>query len=321
MTNLGFQSIDPDASVFLVAQATNCRFQNVGFNGPLTTADLTVNTNDTRGVDFNTTAAYSCKQIVFDSCVFNGTVYGINTNEEVSGVTVSNSQFDTLYQGVLLGTVAPALVSPTGIRITSNLFNNIYVEGIIFGAYSNLNASAQNTFYDVGNHFTGLTGTPYTSIIVLNNSNNVSISDLFSRSDADAVTYPRVYADIATAFVATTNGSQIVLATGTYIRQSGSQTEIANNDTNTVTTVSTDQVDVFTVNYTIVRNTAYRTGTMMISSVNGTGNPVWSDDFVQNADTGVILSVTQVDTIITLTYTSSNTGVAGTINYSINYLA
>jgi len=321
ITNLGFQTVDPTDSVFLVGQATNCRFNNVGFNGPMTTTNLTTNANDTRGVDFNTTAAYSCEQIVFDSCVFSGTVYGINTNEEVSGVTVSNCEFNTLYQGVLLGTVAPALVSPTGIRITSNLFNNIYAEGIVFGEYSNLNASGHNIFYDVGNHFTGLTGTPYTSIIVLNNSNNVSISDLFSRSDADAETYPRVYADIATAFVANTNGSQIVLATGTYVRQSGSQTEIANNDTNTVTTISTDQVDVFTVNYTIVRNTAYRTGTMMISSVNGTGNPVWSDDFVQNADTGVILSVTQVDTIITLTYTSSNTGVAGTINYSINYLA
>jgi hypothetical protein len=130
-----------------------------------------------------------------------------------------------------------------------------------------------------------------------------------------------VYVDLAINFVATTNGSQIVLATGTYVRQSGSQTEIANNDTNTVTTVSTGQTNVFAVNYTIVRNTAYRTGTMMISSVNGTGNPVWSDDFVQNADTGVTLSVTQVDTIITLTYASSNTGVAGTINYSINYLA
>ena len=321
ITNLGFQTIDAEDSVFLVGQATNCRFQNVGFNGPMTTATLTTNANATKCVEFNTTAAYSCEQIVFDGCVFNGTVYGINTNEEVSGVIVSNSTFDTLYQGVLLGTSAPAFVSPTGIRMTNNVFNNIYVEGIIFGAYSNLNASAQNTFYDVGNHFTGLTGTPYTSIIVLNNSNNVSISDLFSRSDADAETYPRVYADIATAFVATTNGSQIVLATGTYVRQSGSQTEIANNDTNAVTTVSTDQVDVFTVNYSIVRNTAYRTGTMMISSVNGTGDPVWSDDFVQNTDPGVTLSVTQVDNIITITYTSSNTGVAGTINYSINYLA
>ena len=321
ITNLGFQSVDTEASVFLVGQATNCRFNNVGFYGPLTTSDLTTATNDTRGVDFNTTASYACEQIVFDSCAFNGTVYGINTNEEVSGVTVSNCEFNTLYQGVVLGTVAPALVSPTGIRITSNLFNNIYAEGIVFGEYSNLNASGHNIFYDVGNHFTGLTGTPYTSIIVLNNSNNVSISDLFSRSDTDAETYPRVYADIATAFVASTNGSQIVLATGTYIRQSGSQTEIVNNDTNTVTTVSTDQTSAFAVNYTIARGTTHRTGSMLISSVNGTGNPVWSDDFVQNADTGVTLSVSQVGTIITITYSANNTLGNGTINYSINYLA
>jgi hypothetical protein len=318
ITNLGFRALDTEDNVFLVAQANNCRFNNVGFYGPNESAPTT-NTAGTIAVDFNTTAAYSCEHLVFDGCVFSGTVYGINTDEEVSGVTVSNSQFNTLYQGVLLGTAAPTLVSPTGIRITGNLFDNIYAEGIIFGEYSNLNASGHNIFYNVGNHAPATS--PATSIIVLNNSNNVSISDLFSRSDADAVTYPRVYADLAINFVATTNGSQIVLATGTYIRQSGSQTEIANNDTNTVTTVSTDQVDVFTVNYTIVRNTAYRTGTMMISSVNGTGDPIWSDDFVQNTDPGVTLSVTQVGTLITLTYTSSNTGVAGTINYSINYLA
>jgi hypothetical protein len=144
---------------------------------------------------------------------------------------------------------------------------------------------------------------------------------MFERADSYATTYPRVYVDLAINFVATTNGSQIALATGSYIRQSGSQTEIANNDTNTVTTVSTDQTSAFAVNYTIARGTTHRTGTILISSVNGTGNPVWSDDFVQNIDPGVTLSVTQVDNIITVVYTSSNTGVAGTINYSINYLA
>jgi hypothetical protein len=319
ITNLGFQAVDPEASVFLVGQATNCRFQNVGFNGPLTTTDLTTNANDTRGVDFNTTAAYSCEQIVFDSCVFNGTVYGINTNEEVSGVTVSNCEFNTLYQGVLLGTVAPTLVSPTGIRITSNVFDNIYAEGIVFGEYSELNASGHNIFYDVGNHFTGVAGTPYTSIIVLNNSNNVSISDLFSRSDADAVTYPRVYVDLATAFVATTNGSQIVLATGTYIRQSGSQTELFNDDAGTVVEVSTLQATAFELNYKITRDDVYRNGTLAVAS-SATG-PIWSDDYVQNDDTGIVLSVSQAGTTVSVTYTATDTGISGTIKYSINYLA
>jgi len=319
ITNLGFQTVDPEASVFLVGQATKCRFQNVGFNGPLTVADLDIDTPDTRAVDFYTTASYSCEQIVFDGCTFNGTVYGINTNDEVSGVIVSNSVFDTLYQGVLLGTAAPSIVAPTGIRITNNVFNNIYVEGIVFGSYSNLNASAQNIFYDVGNHFTG--STAYTPVVAFNNSNNVSISDLFERTDAMAADFPRIYIDLAINYVADTNGSQIVLATGTYTRQSGSQTEISNDDTNTVTTVSTNQTSAFAVNYTIARGTTHRTGTMLISSVNGTGDPIWSDDFVQNADTGVILSVTQVDTTITITYTAENTLGNGTINYSINYLA
>lgn len=319
VTNMGFQTVDPTAHAFLVGQATNCRFQNVGFYGPLTTTDLTADTNNSRGVDFNTTVSYSCEQIVFDGCVFSGTVYGINTDAEVLGVTVSNSEFNTLYQGVLLGTVAPATTAPTGIRIVNNVFDNIYAEGIVFGEYSNINASAQNIFYNVGNHFTA--STAYTPVITLNNPNNISANDLFERSDTSAADYPRIYFDIATAFVAGTNGSQIVAATGTYVRQSGSQTEIAIDDTNTVTTVPANQIQAFAVDYTIVRDTTYRKGTMMISSVNGTGTPVWTDEFVQNADTGVSLSAVQVGDVITISYTSDNTLGNGTINYSINYLA
>ena len=317
ITNLGFQSIDPEASVFLVGQATNCRFQNTGFNGSMTTADLTTNTNDTKGVDFYTTAAYSCEQIVFDGCTFDGTVYGINTNEEVRGVIVSNSQFNTLYQGVVLGSSAPTLVAPTGIRITNNVFNNIYVEGIVFGAYSNLNASAQNIFYDVGNHFTG--STAYSPVVAFINANNVSISDLFDRSDLMAADYPRVSLAVPISFVAGTNGSQIVIAVGTYIRQSGSQTELANDDTNEVAVVSTLQATAFELNYKITRNDLYRVGTLVVAS-SDTG-PTMSDDYVQNGDTGISLSVSQVDTTLSVIYNATDTGINGIIAYSINYLA
>jgi len=317
ITNLGFQSADPTASVFLVGQATNCRFLNVGFNGPLTTTDLTVNTYATKAVDFYTTAAYSCEQIVFDGCMFDGTVYGINTNDEVRGVTVSNSQFNTLYQGVVLGTSAPPLVAPTGIRITNNFFNNIYAEGIIFGQYSNLNASAQNIFYDVGNHFSGSTAA--TPVVTFNNGNNVSISDLFDRTDAMAADYPRVSLAVPINVVASTNGSQIVVATGTYVRQSGSQTELLNADTDTVAEVSTLQATAFEINYKITRNDLYRVGTMVVAS--DAAGPTWSDDYVQNGDTGITLSVSQTDTTLSVIYSASNTGINGIINYSINYLA
>ena len=317
ITNLGFQAVQPTANVFLVGQATNCRFQNVGFNGPLTTTDLDTDTNGTKAVDFYTTASYSCEQIVFDGCTFDGTVYAINTNYEVNGVIVSNSEFNTLYQGVLLGTAAPATVAPTGIRITNNVFNNIYAEGVVFGTYSNLNASAQNIFYDVGNQFTG--STAYTPVITFNNSNNVSISDLFERTDTMAADVPRIYVDLPTNYMAGTNGSQISLATGTYIRQSGSQSELANDDSGTVAEVSAIQATAFEFNYKITRNDLYRGGTITVAS-SATG-PVWTDEYVQNADTGITLSVSQGGDTVSVTYTATDTGINGTIKYSINYLA
>jgi hypothetical protein len=310
------------ASVFLVGQASNCRFQNVGFYG--STSDLTSDVGDTVGIDFTSTASYVCEQIVFDGCNFSGTTWASYSDEQLKGIVFSNSKLDNLYSGFEFGSVAPTdATGPTGVRINNNVFDNIYAEGIIFGTYSNLNASANNVFYNVGNHFTGSTGTPATSIIVFNNSNNISISDLFERSDANAATYPRIYLDLATASQPTTNGSQIVLATGTYVRQSGSQTELANGDTNTVTTISTIQATAFAINYNIVRGLLYRSGTLTVSSNPTGGNPTWSDDYVQNNDTGITLSITQTGTTITITYTATEIppGLNGTINYSINYLA
>ena len=186
-----------------------------------------------------------------------------------------------------------------------------------FSDYSNLNASAQNIFYDVGNHFTGSTAA--TPVVTFNNSNNVSISDLFERTDAMAADFPRIYIDLPINYVADTNGSQISLATGTYVRQSGSQTELANDDSGTVADVSILQATAFEFNYKITRDEAYRVGTLTIAS-SATG-PLWSDDYVQNDDTGVTLSVSQTGDTVSVEYVATDTGVAGTINYSINYLA
>ena len=321
ISNLGFRSIDPLSSVFLVEDASNFRFQNVGFYGPMTASDLTSDSNGTAGVEFASTPSLVCNQIVFDSCVFNGLVYGAVDSEQLEGITFTNSQFDTLYKGIVLGTTLPSVSGPTGVRITSNLFNNIWAEGIIFGVYASLNASGHNIFYDVGNHFTGSTGTPATSIITIQNSNNVSISDLFQRTDAFATTYPRIQLNDTIA-AATTAISQTALAVGNYIRQNGSSIELPPSSTNTVTTISTNQATAFTLNYTITRNTLYRTGTLLVSTNNSGSGLTVSDDYVQNGDTGTILTVTQVGSGVTITYsTTSSPGVNGKINYSINYLA
>ena len=320
ITNMGFTHSDPTQDVFLIQDATNCRFQNVGFRGASTLADLISDANGSIGVSFASTSSLVCEQITLDGCVFSGLVWGINTNQQTKAVTVSTSQFNVLYRGVVLGTAATTNGGPTGTRIVGNLFDNVYAEGIIFGNNLDLsiNASGHNIFYDVGNHFTGSTGTPATSIISILADNNVSISDLFERTDAFATTYPRVNIN-NTVSIATTNGSQ--LAMGTYTRESGQQDTLVDDDSGTVVTVSTNTALAFMVNYTITRGTSYRTGTVMVAANGSVANLTWSDDFVENTTTGVTLSVSQAGTNANLNYTTSNIGTNGTIRYSITYLA
>jgi hypothetical protein len=66
---------------------------------------------------------------------------------------------------------------------------------------------------------------------------------------------------------------------------------------------------------------SYRTGTILVAT-NGAGPDLnYNDSNVQNASTGITLSVSQTGTNCYLDYTSSNTGVSGTIYYSVTYLA
>ena len=330
VSNMGFRNLDLTTSVFLAQDAVNCRFQNVGFSGPLTTGTLTTDAPATSCVEFASTTTIICDQIVFDGCIFGGTVWGINTNQQVQGITVANSKFNALYQGILLGTGAPPVLgSPTGVRITSNVFDNIYAEGIIFGTYATLNASSQNIFYDVGDRFQGITN-PHTVIIDIQNANNISISDMFARADQYSTVYERIRLN-NTASIAVTNASQLAL--GTYVIETGQTITIQNNTSVTVFSVNTDITKAFNINYTIVRGTNYRTGTIMVATNSGASDLTYTEDFVENTGnytgtstlgspgTGVALTVSQSTNTAILQYTSSNSGITGTMTYSITHLA
>jgi hypothetical protein len=243
----------------------------------------------------------------------------MNTDQQTKAVTVSTSRFNILYRGIVLGLGATTNGGPTGTRIMGNLFDNIYNEGIIFG--SNLvlaiNASGHNIFYDVGNHFTGSTGTPATSIISIRSDNNISISDLFERTDIFATIHPRVDLN-NTVSIATTNGGQLAL--GTYTRESGQQSVLTDDDSAALFTISTDVTKAFTVNYTITRGTTYRTGIILVSTNGSATNLTWSDDYTENTSTGVSLSVSQTGTNVRLNYSTTNIGSNGLIRYSVTYL-
>jgi len=310
--NMGFESLDGAIDIFLIQDATNCRFQNVNFFGPLTTADLITDADDTRGIAFDSTTQLVCEQIVFDCCQFGGTTYAIETNEQVKGVTVTNSKIDTHFQGIVLGSGTVVNGGATGVRMTSNLFDNIYNSGIYLGDVE-LNVSAHNIFYDVANHFQGTTN-PAAAVIYILSNNNASVGDMFERSDVYAQTQPRININSTTSFgMDNTNNIQI----GSYAIYNGVTTSLVDN-TASPTTVITLSDPSFTVEYRIARGTTLRRGTITVDFNPAGSNLTYTEDYTENASTGVTLSVVQSGTNALIKYTTTSTGVNATFNYSIN---
>ena len=302
-----------DSDVFLVIDATQCYFDSVNFEGYLTKTNIISNlaSNDIAGVRFSSTSTYICNQITFDKCRFTGLTYGLQTDQQIQSVTVSNSVFDILYQGIILGDGTVINGGATGFRAVQNMFDNIYEEGIIFGAI-NLNVSAYNVFYDVGNEYTG---SPISPNILIASDNNVSMSDMFARVDAEALVVPRV---VVTG-IATDTTSQLQL--GRYARTSGKTFALSNNVINqNICYVNTIDTYAFSFDYTIARDVAFRHGTLVVSGTAGT-SVTYSDDYTQNDNTGITLSVTTSGNNAIVQYTATNTGLTGTLTYSISQLA
>ena len=331
ITNMGFRNLDLTTDVFLVEDANNCRFQNVGFYGALQQASLNTDGGDVACVRFASTPSLITSQIVMDGCQFRNATFGVNTatalggtDQQVAGVIVSNSYFNTLYQGVVLGAETPVSGGATGVRIMGNLFDNIYAEGVFIGAVS-LNATGHNIFYLVGcgNGTTfGTNSAPYSAVINIQSANNISISDLFERTDAysesvsPGISYPRIVLN-GEASIATTNGRE--LAVGSYVRQSGVAFTLLPNQVNvTIVQINSNVLPAFSINYTIIRGTSRRTGVISVSTEPVSG-VYYTDSFTENITTGITFNFDNSLGVCLFKYFST-AGVSGTINYSITSL-
>ena len=309
----------------LIENAQQCSFSNMTFVGPLSEVDLTTSADDTRTVDWSSTASLPCQQINFDNCRFAGFTYAVNTEQQINGAVISNSQFDTLYQGVILGGASPVNGGATGFKLMHNIFDSIYEEGIYINGVS-LNASGYNIFYDVGNHFNG-TALPESAVITIDAINNISVGDMFQRTTAYSGTYPRIKIfNAATQTVPASIGidSAAQIQMGSFVRETGTQATLSAGATaTTLFTVSSTQIKAFSMEYTITRETSVRTGTMTIvnDADDSAGDGLsYTDDFVQNSDTDVILEVTDVGSTMTVKYTTDAVRAAGKIYYSLTHL-
>ena len=309
----------------LIENAQQCSFSNMNFTGPLTEVDLTTSVDGTVAVDWSSTVSLPCKQVNFDNCKFSGFTYSMNTEQQIQGCVVSNSQFDTLYQGAILGGATPSNGGPTGVKFIGNVFDNIYEEGILINGVS-LNATGYNVFYDVGNHFNG-TALPASAVITIDAINNISVGDMFQRTTTFSGTYPRIKIfNSATQTVPASIGvdSAAQIQMGSFVRETGTQATLSAGATSTTLfTVSSAQIKAFQMEYTITRETSVRTGTMTIvnDADDSAGDGLsYTDDFVQNSDTDVILEVTDVGSTMTVKYTTDAVRAAGKIYYSLTHL-
>jgi hypothetical protein len=322
-------------NLLLLDRVSNSEFNRVSFYGPLEQISLNNDDEELCLISADSTSSLPVSSIAFDQCVFRNATYAVNTDNLTAGITISNGTFDTLYQGVVLGSASPVNGGPSGVRIMHNTFDNIYEEGVVINSCG-LNATGYNTFYDVGNHFNGVTN-PAASIITINADDNISVGDLFQRSNAYATTYPRIQLyDITTSTVpvsiALTNGKSIQM--GSYQRQSGQQTAIVDGAANQpIITVDSDQpvsaggYTSFTMNYTIYRDTpathGVRTGTLMVCGSPGSDSAgeviVYTDDYNENENIDVTLTVSENGSdMITVSYTAASTGYNGVIYYSLS---
>lgn len=334
LSGIKFIANTPTSGAFIEG-ASNCTFNNTSIEGNGTTATLTTATEDTSAIRFANAGSYIVSNIIWDQCQFSNIVYGVETDEAVEGVTISNSSFDTMYQGVYLGNIVAPAVGPTGFRIVQNKFDNIYAEGISIVNVS-LNATAYNTFYDVGNHFNGLTN-PVTPVIDLDATNNVSVGDMFARTTqyADGLR-PRIKLNSLNSIALGMNVNNVQLyqddvvdltlanqlGLGTYQRIAGIQDIINDNASANLAYVAGTYISSFKMDYTISRGDYRRTGTLTAvkgQAATGTGF-VYADDYFENGATGVTLTAAADGANVRVSYSASSTGSDGTINYSISNL-
>jgi hypothetical protein len=269
---------------------------------------------DISAVKLLATNSISCDDINFNRCGFGGVTNIVLAEEAASGVTITNGAMVDAYYGVVLRN------NPTGVRVVHNSFDNIYAEGVLFENV-NLNVSAYNVFYNVGSSIGS--SSPTSPVISISTDNNVSIGDVFARSDDASVIQPRIKIT-STVGAGAAGGTEFQL--GQYNRAQGRLSLLLDNQSaaQTILEVNALEVPAFNMMYTIVRGPKVRIGNLLVvngPTVDPTTETGFTDDYTENDDVGITLTVVKSGNYIVIKYTSTNTTVGATLTYSISKLA
>jgi len=290
-----------DNHILIIDSGVDMHIQNTHFKGNFTNQDGA--TNGKACVDIRGTLANKSARIFFVSCAFEKNEYGINSNFDCQDVLITGCEFDSLHRGLNLaetadGSTGGQVTGPTGVLVEGNRFDNIDVEGIFIhsnGGRPEGNIVAGNSFRDVGANSDDSADVP---AINFEHGNNFAYGNFFHRTDTLSNFNGSVYHEtpIKNALTLDDNASTFRNALDPF--------------TNNPVQYDNQRETHIEIDYCIVRDTAKRRGTLTVEST--PTNVVFSDEFVENASTGVTL---KVDASGILQYKTTSTGDTAQMKY------
>jgi len=336
ISDMTFDTNSFDNDVLLISSATDITFDEVRLAGG--TADTTTIQLDTAVIRIDSPDLTKSARILFNRCDLTGATNGFVADHDMSHVTIQNGSFSNLFKGAVVGKNSTgsgsSVLGPRGVRIINNEFDKVSLQGIhVFRA--NRFVSSFNYFRDVGNTQTGPASPVAASAVVTlgdfgasepalidpatlePHEGNMSIGDQFDRSDADAVTFPKIDI-IGTASYAITDD---VILHGSLKSEPGRNRILTDNTaapTNTGLSLAVAQYKGITVDFVIERGANQRVGTLTIAQT--TTNQTMDEEFT-DAGTGVGVTFTLLHTagVSDVQYVTTSTGTDATFRFSVRH--
>ncbi|MCX7592433.1 MAG: hypothetical protein N2235_01485 [Fischerella sp.] len=276
-----------------IESATNLLFVDCEFKG--SQSNPIVSTADAEALKIQSNLA-EVKNLRFVRCNFSKIKYVTNTSANVSFVEFLDCKFDQHFRMLNLGT-QNVPNKPKFIKVVNSQIKDIASCAIYAADNVRSVFSSYNYYNNVGNNYTPNAVDP---VIAYREHNCYSIGDSFSRSESEDVTVPIVsFGAARVSMLSDVKG----LTLGTYITGHGFVKSLTPGAIFESSNISlSPNIDNACINYTIIRGDWKRTGKIRFVK---NSSLYYDDDYVEDVDLGVDISIVLDGNTPTLYYSST----------------
>jgi hypothetical protein len=306
-----------DQTILSMTAAANVSFKQSKFSGPQVLPSTIGAGNQC--VTLISFPALNITNVDFSDCEFSGLGYAVTADDDMQHIVFTRCYYHDLFQTFVLGKntngIGAAIHGPTAFRVSNSYFNKVY--DIALNVYNISGITSYSNYYgDVANANLGL-GNPTNNIISFLGSDNQSVGDIFLRNDTDNAVFGRIALNSASNyFVLPHIGEQ----NGVYRTGPGVSATLADNTaspTATPITFSTLSADSYIIEYSIIRGTNTRTGSIKVA-ISSAGQTLSDDALEAASPTGVTFSLSALSgNNVTLNYITTSQGINAAFRYVV----